>query len=214
MHSGASSALEFDGFDDLAIEGCTGWTGAGVAPEVRFRYRANNLGPEALTDCVLNETNLVPLSGVSVPLTYAPSDDVVADSISFAGSRVETADVSRAVPVETLALEPADSVRVERTYTGVLKADRASELGFELAGKLRRILVDEGDRVAAGQLLAELDNDILMARKEQLQAERVQAAAVLAETGDPAAQPVVILLTDGLQSGPIEPVTGYTWMWS
>jgi Mg-chelatase subunit ChlD len=35
---------------------------------------------------------------------------------------------------------------------------------------------------------------------------RAAAAAVLAETGDPAAQPVVILLTDGLQSGPIEPV--------
>jgi multidrug efflux pump subunit AcrA (membrane-fusion protein) len=95
--------------------------------------------------------------------------------------RREQVQPSRAVPVETLVLKAANSISVRRTYTGVLKAGRASELGFELAGRLERVLVDEGDRVADGQLLAELDTDGLLARKEQLQAERDQATAVLAE---------------------------------
>lgn len=40
---------------------------------------------------------------------------------------------------------------------GTVEALEASEAGFQVAGRIRRVLVEEGQRVAAGQLLAELD---------------------------------------------------------
>ena len=43
------------------------------------------------------------------------------------------------------------------TVPGVVKENENVSLGFKTAGQIKRILVKEGDRVAAGQLLAELD---------------------------------------------------------
>jgi multidrug efflux pump subunit AcrA (membrane-fusion protein) len=102
-------------------------------------------------------------------------------AVGSVGGGPEQAQLSRPVPVEVLTLEAADSIPIRRTYTGLLKAARSSELGFELAGKLEQVLVDEGDHVVANQILAELDTDSLLARKEQLEAERDQAMAMLAE---------------------------------
>ncbi|MCP4203253.1 MAG: hypothetical protein GY769_15120, partial [bacterium] len=47
------------GYNDGVIEGCTGWSGDGVADEIKFLYRARNPGAGALTDCVLTDSNLV-----------------------------------------------------------------------------------------------------------------------------------------------------------
>lgn len=40
---------------------------------------------------------------------------------------------------------------------GTVEALEASEVGFQVAGRIRRVLVEEGQRVSAGQVLAELD---------------------------------------------------------
>ena len=56
---------------------------------------------------------------------------------------------------------------MERVYgRGTIESERASQLGFDLVGRIRAIEVDEGDYVSLGQTLASLDVDQLTAEFE------------------------------------------------
>ncbi|MEM7624582.1 MAG: efflux RND transporter periplasmic adaptor subunit [Planctomycetota bacterium] len=77
-------------------------------------------------------------------------------------------------PVET-----APGYTVTRAFVGRVEARQESDLGFEIPGLVTEVAVDEGDRVAAGQLLAKLDTRLLEARREELRAARDQAQAQL-----------------------------------
>ena len=70
-----------------------------------------------------------------------------------------------------------------RNLSGRAEAARRAELGFERAGSLARVLVDEGDAVVEGQLLAVLDTDVLNAQRAELRAQlaAVEADAKIAE---------------------------------
>jgi RND family efflux transporter MFP subunit len=85
------------------------------------------------------------------------------------------------VLVETVTAKEVTSFEVQRTFAGLVAARRASDVGFERAGRLVEVLVDEGDRVGRGQPLAQLDTRNLEAKRRELSAHRAQAAAVLAE---------------------------------
>lgn len=61
-----------------------------------------------------------------------------------------------AVPVETVRPSPADQLSAIRA-TGMLSASVEMRMSFKTGGILKRILVKGGERVHAGQLLAELD---------------------------------------------------------
>lgn len=86
-------------------------------------------------------------------------------------------DAMTPLPVQTQVLERVNTYQIERTYTGEIVARRSSELGFEQAGTLVDVLVDEGDTVAAGAPLARLDTRSLQAQRQQLEAQRRQAQA-------------------------------------
>lgn len=62
-------------------------------------------------------------------------------------------------PVETVQVRQA--ARAERAEVirvgGNVEAYESSEVGFQVGGRIRRVLVEEGQAVAQGQLLAELD---------------------------------------------------------
>lgn len=60
-----------------------------------------------------------------------------------------------------------------------MQANRVSELGFEQGGRLVDVLVREGDRVAEGDVLAQLDTDRLEARRNELLAAYGEAEAEL-----------------------------------
>ena len=95
-------------------------------------------------------------------------------------SRSESAvaeDVITPLSVQTQVLERVKEYQVERTYTGEIVARRSSDLGFEQAGTLVEILVDEGDTVAVGGPLARLDTRSLQAQRQQLMAQLRQAQA-------------------------------------
>ncbi|MBX2864013.1 MAG: efflux RND transporter periplasmic adaptor subunit [Leptolyngbyaceae cyanobacterium MAG.088] len=85
------------------------------------------------------------------------------------------------LPVETQLLERVNTYAVERTYTGEIVARRSSDLGFEQAGTLVDVLVDEGDAIATGTPLARLDTRNLDAQRQQLEAQRRQAQAQFQE---------------------------------
>ena len=64
--------------------------------------------------------------------------------------------------------------------SGTVEATDA-QLGFQAAGRIDTLLVDEGDRVKAGQLLARLDQSELVARRGQAAAQLAAAQALLTE---------------------------------
>lgn len=66
---------------------------------------------------------------------------------------------------------------VTRRYVGRIEARQETEMGFELGGLVAGVAVDEGDPVAAGAALAELDTQRLEARRAELVAALGQAIA-------------------------------------
>ncbi|MEM9977986.1 MAG: efflux RND transporter periplasmic adaptor subunit [Cyanobacteria bacterium P01_D01_bin.2] len=101
---------------------------------------------------------------------------------AMSGSPPETvAEESRVLPVQTLAIEPVSSYRVPRIYTGEIAALRSSNLGFERGGELVQVLVQEGDRVRAGDPVARLDVRNLATQRLQVEAQTAQAQAQLRE---------------------------------
>ena len=81
------------------------------------------------------------------------------------------------LPVQTQVLERITEYQVERTYTGEIVARRSSDLGFEQAGTLVKVSVDDGDTVTKGAPLAQLDTRSLQAQRQQLEAQLRQAQA-------------------------------------
>jgi membrane fusion protein (multidrug efflux system) len=77
-------------------------------------------------------------------------------------------DDSPAIPVETAAATRAD---IYAMYSGTAPIEADAEAGViaKVAGEVREILVEEGDEVKSGQILARLDGDRL--RLELMQSE-------------------------------------------
>lgn len=97
-------------------------------------------------------------------------------------AQTESASVPAvALPVDVMAVESVSQYTTERQYTGELVAGRSSTLGFERSGTVVSMLVQEGDRVIAGQPLARLDTRTLEAQRLQLVAQRQAALAQLRE---------------------------------
>ncbi len=69
----------------------------------------------------------------------------------------------------------------ERSYVGRVEARRESVLSFELDGLVDEVRFDEGDRVAAGEVVARLDVDVLRTERAALAARLEAGRAVLAE---------------------------------
>lgn len=81
--------------------------------------------------------------------------------------------------VQARAATTSDAYDVERSFIGRVEAARESELGFELAGLLQKVWVEEGDAVARGERVAALDTERLRSRRAELEAAREQALAQL-----------------------------------
>ncbi len=103
--------------------------------------------------------------------------------LTFALTRPKPIAVTVAA-VETGKVETT----VANTRAGSVTACRRAKLAPPLGGRIDKLLVREGDRVKAGQVLVELWNDDLSARErisvEQLQSARarVNEACLVAET--------------------------------
>jgi RND family efflux transporter MFP subunit len=89
-----------------------------------------------------------------------------------------TATAPRPVKVEQVA---NSTTAAHESFIGTLRARQRAELGFEQPGRVAAILVDVGDRVRAGQVLARLEESPAQWRLEKAQADRTAAAAALAE---------------------------------
>lgn len=92
-----------------------------------------------------------------------------ASTSTAAGSNAANSPVHAAapIPVETAKPEPAGSANAIRV-TGTLSANVELRLSFKTGGILKRLLVDTGQNVRAGQLLAELDRTEVGAAATQM----------------------------------------------
>ena len=60
-------------------------------------------------------------------------------------------------PVRTIVASAGDGI-TGRDFPGVVIAENKADLSFRVAGKLKELLVKEGDEVVSGQVIARLDN--------------------------------------------------------
>jgi multidrug efflux system membrane fusion protein len=96
-------------------------------------------------------------------------------ALAACGDPAAPAEVARPV----LVAHPGDSTGAQgQAYAGEIRAREESALSFRVGGKLVRRLVDVGDQVRRGQVLAELDASDLQL---QVQAARAQLAAAEGE---------------------------------
>jgi RND family efflux transporter MFP subunit len=79
--------------------------------------------------------------------------------------------------VATEAVQWQDGYEVTRYFVGRIEARQESDLGFEFGGMVGDVLVEEGDLVQAGAIVAVLDSDRLRARRRELVAARNEARA-------------------------------------
>lgn len=86
-------------------------------------------------------------------------------------------------PVQMMPVTLQDSYQREISLVGRVESANNALLGFELAGQLARIDVEEGQSVVAGQTLAQLDKARLQAQYQELLAAltRAQADETLAQ---------------------------------
>ena len=92
------------------------------------------------------------------------------------GEAVSAATAPRTV-VGVMAVEPVPGYTVTRRFTGQIEAAARTDLGFELAGRIAQVQVEEGDTVAAGTVLARLDTSALIPERAALEAELAALAA-------------------------------------
>ncbi len=88
---------------------------------------------------------------------------------------------TKPLPVKTIVLHGSDSFGIKRTYTGIVKAARTSELSFRRTAELTSVLVREGARIRKNEILASVDRRSLQARKQELTAKKNAAQALLNE---------------------------------
>jgi len=88
-----------------------------------------------------------------------------------------------AVPPKPVKIEVAGAglLHAADSFVGNLRAHRRTDLGFEAPGRIAAIKADVGDRVRAGQVLAQLDDAPARLRLAAAEAGRAAAAAALAE---------------------------------
>lgn len=85
------------------------------------------------------------------------------------------------LPVEAVALRQKDFFQVPREFAGVVKPSESTAIGFEVAGRVEEVLVEEGDQVKQGETIALLDRQLLVAQRDQVVAELAAARAQLEE---------------------------------
>ena len=83
--------------------------------------------------------------------------------------------------VQATPIKLVNSYSVSQSYTGVVEAKRTSELGFEQSGLLKSIYIEEGEKVAKGEIIAQLDTSQTQAQKAVLIAQKERAIATLKE---------------------------------
>ncbi|MEM7313967.1 MAG: efflux RND transporter periplasmic adaptor subunit, partial [Planctomycetota bacterium] len=116
---------------------------------------------------VLGVTSVLGVQYATGP-ELANAESTSGDDISEAG---------RVLPVRTVIAERVSSFRRNREFTGKIVARRASDVGFKLPGKVVEVLVEEGQYVQKGDVIARLDARDTRAQLKQTDSQLQSAMA-------------------------------------
>lgn len=89
------------------------------------------------------------------------------------------ATLARPVQVTTVSFRPRQT---QKSFVGVVRARREIDLAFRVGGKVVQRLVEVGDRIEPGTVVARLDREDLKLELESAKAEMQAATANLAQT--------------------------------
>lgn len=94
----------------------------------------------------------------TTPVVHAALLTVVTISILVVGCGQEEVVMEGEIirPVKTMVVSSARS-GVERTFSGTIRAGQEASLAFRVSGKVDEVMVEVGDKVNKGRLLARLD---------------------------------------------------------
>ena len=110
--------------------------------------------------------NLIPLAAIMAAAVLA----------SCGGKGDSSPTAAEAVKVETAIVGEAAGSKADR-YSGTIEEENGTLLSFAVGGTVSNMLVDEGDRVSKGQLIATLD-------PEQMRSNHASAKAALEQAED------------------------------
>ena len=115
-----------------------------------------------------------------VPAAWRSLIAAVGASLLLAACQAETAPakLERPVQVQRVAFETG---AMAREFVGVVRARYESDLGFRVAGKIITRVVNVGDRVRVGDVIARLDARDLQLQVESAEAELAAATSSLAQ---------------------------------
>jgi RND family efflux transporter MFP subunit len=106
---------------------------------------------------------------------------VLVTGLALAGCQAETAPVAgidRPVQVQRVAFENGAAAR---EFVGVVRARYETDLGFRVSGKIVERVVNVGDRVRVGDVIARLDSKDLELQVESADAELAAASSALTQ---------------------------------
>jgi RND family efflux transporter MFP subunit len=107
---------------------------------------------------------------------------LIAGGVIALHMRADAVPSAAPLPPLTVAATPIELLshyEITDRFLGRLEAARRTALAFERGGLIREVLVEEGDRIAAGDVIAQLDTEPLLARRDALVAQRREAEALL-----------------------------------
>jgi RND family efflux transporter MFP subunit len=135
--------------------------------------------PEPVAPAKRRPLSLAAILALAIALPWAPAQAEAPPNQSQAQSQTETQ--RPALSVTLTAPEPADWPRLVTAYGNVV-AQHEAVIGPELSGyRLTKVLVDVGDRVTQGQLLARVAEEVVAAELAQSRAAVEEAQAQLTE---------------------------------
>lgn len=81
--------------------------------------------------------------------------------------------------VSSTAIERLPAYEAQRLFAGRVIGSQRADIGFELAGQVAEVTVEDGQQVKAGEILARLDTRALVIEKAELTAARREVGARL-----------------------------------
>jgi RND family efflux transporter MFP subunit len=122
-----------------------------------------------------------PSRAVSLWVKWRSALIVLAAAMVLAGCQAETAplaQIERPVQVQRVTFENGAAAR---EFVGVVRARYETDLGFRVSGKIVERVVNVGDRVRVGDVIARLDPQDLRLQVESAEAELAAATSSLSQ---------------------------------
>jgi RND family efflux transporter MFP subunit len=125
--------------------------------------------------------NAAPRRKYRVPAAWRSLVAAIGAALTLAACQAETAPapkLERPVQVQRVAFETG---AMAREFVGVVRARYETDLGFRVAGKIVTRVVNVGDRVRVGDVIAQLDARDLQLQVESAEAELAAATSNLTQ---------------------------------